>query len=161
VLHNRSSLLESPCGVVNFDQQAAGISAIDARKGAGQWPINGMKHCVAGNAVQAASRVCLSQRAPKCQRWILSPTASRPSRPRMGRTSIVEPAISRWNHRRQQPDVVSCWLPKLFFKIADQLRKPLFCQRVVLLSQHPTSLFQPPLHFFTVALFGHGDTPII
>jgi hypothetical protein len=40
-------------------------------------------------------------------------------------------------------------LPKLFFKIADQLCEPLFGERV---SGHPAGLFQSPFQFFAVAL---------
>ena len=48
--------------------------------------------------------------------------------------------------------------PKLFFQIFDQLLEALSGDGVVSQGSRPLGLLQPPLKFFSVALFNHGDT---
>src|SRR5712692_4366562 len=48
--------------------------------------------------------------------------------------------------------------PKLFFQIFDQLIEALSGDGVVSQGSRPLGLLQPPLKFFSVALFNHGDT---
>ena len=48
--------------------------------------------------------------------------------------------------------------PKLFFQIFDQLLEALSGDGVVAQVSRPLGLLQPPLKFFSVALFNHGDT---
>jgi hypothetical protein len=48
--------------------------------------------------------------------------------------------------------------PKLFFQIFDQLLEALSGDGVVSQGSRPLGLLQPPLKFFSVALFIHGDT---
>ena len=47
---------------------------------------------------------------------------------------------------------------KLFFQIFDQLLEALGGDGVVSQGSRPLGLLQPPLKFFSVALFIHGDT---
>jgi hypothetical protein len=48
--------------------------------------------------------------------------------------------------------------PKLFFQIFDQLLEALSGDGVISQGSRPLGLLQPPLKFFPVALFDHGDT---
>src|SRR5882672_10640660 len=47
--------------------------------------------------------------------------------------------------------------PKLFFQIFDQLLEALCGDGVVSQGSRPLGLLQPPLKFFSVALFDHSD----